>query len=292
MEWKNEFGEIEKLLTRSSFEKVEKNAKDTRSTQSKKTPASGRQVRLLLLCSNAKKNIRDVAFRIKKPKQRAVYIRRHQHALVRMMDYVYESPDFKRMPQRHEDTKKSPTPNIVYALLEDLHEFLRKEYADCFNARTFVPKGYLMKVREAFKIDFNDLLTVLVREKVPAHLLHVIVHPYRSIIQGKDVKWSYEKVEWLRRFIKVPGVLRAETSGGREEKVTKNTNETQRTRRRSAESPGLKATPFTKGGLYTPLVRMLIYHDFNSSGFKSWLIEAIYDDVNKKDGIFQRMERC
>jgi hypothetical protein len=278
MQWKNELEELEEYISGLMEKKVTKTTDETQSAQCNYSPVTvGYVVQI-------KKSIRKVAFGFKKPKQRCVYIRRHQQVLIRLWNEVSTILE-KATKENHVHPRLSGTPasgghspmETVHECLEELHGFLESEYADCFNANEIVPAAYLKKVQEELAIDFRKVLTAVIKRKVPKQLAAVIVNPYNAILEARPLQWNYQKIRWLKKFAEVvssdssevPEVLQAETPGKRRKgRPTKRVKE-----------------------FYTPVLQQLIYHDFNAIDFKNWLIQAIYEDVDELDSIYEKFER-
>jgi hypothetical protein len=247
MQWKNEFEGLEETI--STLMKVPPFDSAQGRLRNKGTKVHEvvlEQVRV------AKKNISTVAFGIVKPKHRCVYIRRHQQVLVRMWDALFD------LTAEDAETQRTQSEHL-HQCFEELHEFLMSEFPDCFDLAMIVPAGYLEKVREEFKIDINSIHAIAVRRKAPKELMLVIVDPYKAIIDGRPVEWNYQKIKWLKRFVttleeRMPPFDSAQ--GRLRNKDTRNKH------------------------FYTPLIKQLVYYNYNSIDFKNWLIGAIYEDVD------------
>jgi hypothetical protein len=208
-----------------------------------------------------KQKIRAIAFGIIKPKHRCIYIQRHQHALIRT---------WNDLTAKDAETPRTQSIENFHACLEELHSFLQTEFSDCFDFGAVVPVGYLAKVREEFKDEFSGLLAMLIRAKVQDGLLRVVAGRYKDILDGKG-EWNYGKVRWLREFVRVLIDVGGDANMGR--------------------VVGDATLKHQQRQFYTPLVKQLIYYDYNSIDFKNWLIEAIYEDVDIPDAIYEKIER-
>jgi hypothetical protein len=143
------------------------------------------------------------------------------------------------------------------------------DFPDCFDRSAVVPMGYMVKVQEEFRSEMDNLVAALVKNKVSKKMMQAILWSYQRIIEGYRDGWSYEKVNWLRRFVKT-------------------LTESPVTPRR--DTP-LKRGTASRSAFYSPLLQQLIYYDFNSAKFKNWLMDAIHEDVDAQDSVYEKLER-
>jgi hypothetical protein len=144
--------------------------------------------------SQIKSSIRTIAFGIVKPKQRRIYIQRHQQALVGMLNRVFHllHPD---------NDVQDASMQVLYVGLQELHSFLQDEYPDCFDLQAQAPHCSILSVREELQGQMDGLTALLTRTKASKKLVEAVLSPYRAILEGREEGWSYEKLRWLKSFI-------------------------------------------------------------------------------------------
>lgn len=137
-----------------------------------------------------KRSLVNEAFGLKKEKYVALFIRKHQRALIRMLDELLNSPKIRAVDGIE----------IVYQSLEEILSFIETYFSKHFNLDQSVPGKYCLVARQEFKNKLRIL--AFPADSAPgSELAAIAVYPIEKFT-GNEKSISFRSLAYLRELMK------------------------------------------------------------------------------------------
>lgn len=235
--------------------------------QDKSTPELEKQ--LLIIGQQAhdeitkfRKHLKPVAYGFEKEKHREIFIRQHMSALIHLLDTLtnFLMPGIhETFTLKHDDTQLSGTYKSLYLACREAFEELQSGFSHYFYCDHKIPDHEWTVLQDRWSKDIKTVKQKLTHLKTDKRLIDIL-SAYLYTITDSIVHptISYRKMRYVTDLL--IGITNLK-----------------KTDRIANQCP--------------PITTLLIYHDFNDTGFKDYLVDFICTNANEVEAVKAKTER-